>query len=630
MDILDILIAKKQSFTAETERLVRQAKKAMNDANEVVAQVSEIEDAATTAAEQVTSAAEEFDAMKADITAAAAELVDDAIDEKLQDFALDAVNTVNVENNNTSAAKVKQLQVTKNNATQSYNVEKNYTSTGQNEDGSMTQKAITNALSAQKTELENKIKNIKPSGGGGGNISGNISPSDYGAIIAVDENGNIIPSSITEVDIVLTQIITGTYKNPDIVGLEIDYNNKSFTRLQGAKDLTPGADFDKFTMYGGRKRCIVNQNGSILRFVTEEDTPETLADKRIMVYQPAFYYLRIPMSITKTANGFKINKEHIYLSDKRSAGFTLHPIFRDADGNALRYILIPAFESGTYHVATNTYNLTDEQDVDLQNDYLVSVINAKPIGGLTQEFTIPAAKTMANNNGAGWDITNLEFESMNQMLMLVEYGSLNLQNAFDPGISTLPVINRTNYCCTTGSTLTLGNASGRAESTSATYDNNTYTYTTAGKCAISYRGMENPYGNTWRFIGDVSVVNNVVTHKDQIIDFKLPATESWISAFGYDANNSWVFLPIEASSAGNSSLPIGDYFYRSINTTTEYGLIVGGNGSANINGGPFNYAANIEKNTFHQQHDSARVMFIPTVNTSIDNNNYNIWYDSLS
>ena len=166
---------------------------------------------------------------------------------------------------------------------------KNYVTTGQNEDGSMTQKAITNALQSQKTELTNKINNIVVNGGGSGNISGNISPEDSGSIVAVDDNGNITPSTITEEDIILTQIITGTYQNDNIIGLEIDYVNKTFKRLQGAKNKTAGNDFDSYTMLGGRKRCIVNEDGNIVRFLTSTDTIEDVADKRIMVYQPPCY-----------------------------------------------------------------------------------------------------------------------------------------------------------------------------------------------------------------------------------------------------------------------------------------------------------------------------------------------------
>lgn len=640
MNILDILVAKKKSFTEETEKLTRQANEAMAKANEVAAKIDDASDALTAAQEAQTAAeaantraqeiATNLESMKEEITSAAGEVVDEKIAQSISNLQSEIDNTVTdvtLEDSNTSSYKSKKIKVRKKGILNSLNIMKNYTSTGSNEDGSMTQKAVTNALNNQKIELENKIKNIPSSGGGSGNISGNISAEDEGSIVSIDENGNIIPSSITEADIILTQIISGTYKNNNIVGLELDYFNKTFTRLQGAKDLTAGQDFNKFKMYGGRKRCVVDQDGNIQYFLNGEEDPETLINKRIMVYQPAFYYLRVPLSISKTSNGLKINKEQLYLADQKYAGFMLHPLFRNEEGKALRYVLLPAFESGTYRVNSNSYELNDSQNIDLENDCLVSIINAKPISGQTQEFTSSAAKHMCENNGEGWKMTNLEFESANQMLMMIEFGKPNIQSAFNAGITQLSATAGLNYACNTGSTLSLGNNSGQAVATINIRNGISTTYTISGQCAISYRGMENPFGNMWRFIDEVSIVNNIMTYKDKIIDFKLASEENWLNAFGYDENHLWAFLPIEASSSANSNLPIGDYYYPPINENIIYEGIIGGHSVSQGNAGIFYYAFNTEKDTFHFQHDTARVMYIPTPNTLIDNHNYNLWYE---
>lgn len=641
MDIIDILIAKKKSFTGETEKLTRQANEAMAKANEVATKIDEA-DEALTAAQEAQSAAEatnlraeeiasNLENMKEEVTSAASEIVDEKITEattQLQTSIDEAVTEVNVEDENTSSYKSKNAKVRKKGILDSFKIMKNYTSTGSNEDGSMTQKAITNALNNQKTELQNEIKNIKPSSGGSsGNISGNISAADEGSIVTIDENGNIIPSSITEADVILTQIVAGTYKNDNIVGLELDYTNRTYTRLQAAASLSAGSDFDKFTLYGGRKRCVVDRAGNIQYFLTGEEDPATLANQRIMVYQPSFYYLRVPLSVSKINNGYKINKEHLYLSDQKYAGFMLHPLFRDENGNALRYVLLPAFESGTYRVNSDTYELGDTQDINLENDCLVSIINAKPISGQTQSFTYDAAKQMCENNGQGWEMTNLAFESANQMLMMVEYGSPNIQNAFNIGITKLTSTSGINFACNTGSTLRLGNASGQALSTVNVRNGNSTTYTSAGQCAISYRGMENPFGNMWRFIGDVTVTNNILTYKNEVIDFKLASNENWVNAFGYDKDHNWVYLPIEASSNANSNLPVGDYYYPNLAANTLYAGIIGGFSTSNTNAGIFYYSFNIEKETFHYQHDTARVMYIPTPNTLVDNHNYNLWHE---
>jgi len=628
MDILDIILAKSMTPQGQIDTYAAKAQKAVTDAKQAVDNIESITEQTNTNNENAQIALE-----NAQAAAATFEDIDATIDAKVQAAVSatepEGVSAVDVIDSDTSAAKIKKLRARKKGVQQAYDVMKNYTSTGNNEDGSMTQKAITQALQNQKTELETKIKNI-PSGGGSGsgNISGNISAEDEGSIVTIDENGNIIPSSITEADVILTQIISGTYKNDNIVGLEIDYANKTFSRLQGAKGLTAGTAFNKFTMFGGRKRCIVDAQGNIIRFLTSEDTAETVADQRIMVYQPSFYYLRVPLSTTKTTNGIKVNKEHLYLSDKKSAGFMLHPIFRDEDGNALRYVLLPAFEGSAYRYSSNTFVYDDAQNIDFEHDCLVSTINAKPISGTTQEFTAANAKKMAENNGTGWKMTDLKFVSMNQMLMMVEYGSPNIQNTFNKGLTEASNLANINLGFNTGSTLSLLNSSGQALSSLTIRNGVETTYSEEGKCSISYRGIENPYGNMWKMIDGLTIINHTANYNGTDISFKITNADGWINAFGYDNDFDWIYLPIEVSSNANSNLPVGDYTYQNSNQNEQTVGMIGGFSSSTTNSGLFYYSLETTTN-FHSRHDSARVMFIPTTNTMIDNHNYNTWYNSL-
>ena len=648
MDIIDILIARNLSFSAETSKLVQQAEAAMAKANEVAAIIADAQDALAAAAEaqeaaetanaRSTEVAAQFEEISNDLDEAVQEAASAVIDDKIaaatseisssaaaaQEAAADAVTDVEVINDDTAAAKVKKTRVRKRGIQQAYDTMKNYTSTGSNEDGSMTQKAITQALQNQKTEIETRINNIIITGGGSGNVSGNISAEDEGSIVAVDSNGNITSSSITETDVVITQIVAGTYQNENILGLEIDYANRTFTRLQGAKQKTAGTDFNQYSILGGRKRCIVNADGSIERFLTANDTLASINNKRIMVYQPAVYYLRVPLSTTTTTNGTKVNKEHIYISNKKYAGFELHPLFKDANGNPVKYVLLPAFESGTLR-SNGTVEKQDSQDINFAADKLISVAEAKPISGETQDFTYSAAVQMAKNNGAGWDITDLRFESLNQMLMMIEYGTMNLQSGFNRGISSLTSGGTINTAAYTGSTFDLFNTSGQAVATLG-YDGSTYT--NEGYCAISYRGIENPYGNIWRFMGNVKVIGQTLYYYDEPINFKLPTASGWIQAIGYDKEHDWVFLPIaDEATTGNSSLPVGDYLFITNNATVKAG-ICGGLASSQEYAGPFYYSFNIRQDNYHYRSDSARVMFIPTANSTIETSNYNIWTNS--
>lgn len=70
----------------------------------------------------------------------------------------------------------------------------------------------------------------------------------------------------------------------DIVGIQVDYKNKTFKRLAGAANLTKGSDFDKFTMFGGRKRCNVADDGSIVAWYGDADYKEDGSMGQVMVY----------------------------------------------------------------------------------------------------------------------------------------------------------------------------------------------------------------------------------------------------------------------------------------------------------------------------------------------------------
>lgn len=636
MDILDILIAKKKSFTGETEKLTRQANEAMAKANEVVDIIDDASDALAAAQEAQTAAetantraqeiASELENMKEEVASAASEAIADTAEE-LQAAIDEAVTEVDVEDNNTSSYKGKKIKVRKKGILNSLNLFKHYTSTGSNEDGAMTQKAVTDALNAQKTFLENKIKNIPSSGSGSGNISGNLSDAEPGSLVIVSDNGNIAASSITENEIVKTQIALGSYIPKSAIGVEIDYDDKSIIRAQEAIGLTAGTDFDKYPMYGGRRRCIVNDSGAIVAFFGDNNYVEDGSVGQVMVYQPKFYYLRLPIKMTKANERTIINKEILYISAVKQAGFSIHPLFLDSNDNELDYVLLPAYEGSSFSTSTNSYNLTDNQNIDFDIDLLCSIAGAKPISGTSQSLNITNAMKLASNRGIGWQLTNFAAESLNQILMVIEFGSLNLQTAFNKGITTLTNKN-SNISCITGSTSNLGSLSGMATSSS----DGTSSYIEEGKCAINYRGVENSYGNIWRFIGDVRIEkkNNLqyLIYKDnhnveKIFASALPAKSDWIAYFGYDEKAPWAFVPAVCEGA-NSAVPVGDFTYVDNSRSENKCCVIGGKGSAGDYAGPFYYGMDYAYDTPAASYGGS-LMYQPEYNTTIYLTNISKW-----
>lgn len=632
MDILDILMAKKKSFTGETEKLTRQANEAMAKANEVAAKIEDAEDllsAAQTANETAQSVAENLESLQEDIQTATNQIIDNKISTALNNLNIDVgVTNVGVEDNNSASYKSKRARITKNNTDTIYDISKNYTATGSHEDGSMTQKAITDALTAQKTELEAKIHNSN----GSGNISGNLIDADPGSLVIVGDNGNIASSTITENDLIQTQILLGNYIPEAAVGIEIDYDNKITNRIQEAIGLNPGTDFDKYPMYGGRKRCLVADDGEILAFENDENYTEDGSLGQVMVYQPKFYYFRSPLKTTKVEGRTIINKEIIYISAIKQSGFKIFPTFLNSDDNELDYILLPAYEGGTFDISANQYNITDEQNVDVDNDLLASVAGIKP----TSNISVTNMNKLATNRGQGWSLTNLAAISANQMLMIIEFGSLNLQSTFNKGITKLNGDSTINISCNTGATTNLGSTSGMALSTTQYKNGSTTTYTEEGTCAISYRGMENPYGNIWHFIGDAKVIQNnnkqYLTYKNnrgetKIFGSAIPANSDWISYFGYDENATWAFIPTVCQNA-NSAVPVGDYVYISSQNNNDKCCVIGGKGSAADYAGPFYYGMDYNYDTAGVSY-GGELMYTPNINTNIYSANIAKWRSEL-
>lgn len=373
----------------------------------------------------------------------------------------------------------------------------------------------------------------------------------------------------------------------DIVGIQVDYKNKTFKRLAGAANLSKGSDFDKFTMFGGRKRCNVADGGSIVAWYGDADYKEDGSMGQVMVYQPKFYYLVCPVEYDPidTGLGYHLRKANYYVSEKPRAGFRLHPAFYDASGNELEFILDSAFEGSIYDASTSAYLLNDEQVMTVGEDKFSSIAGTKPASGLTQNLTRPNIEIMAQNRGANWHGDFIKPTSARQLLMIIEGGIMNTQTAYGQGVVSIPDNGSYNCSSITGSTSELGNTSGRASKTINTKGDASTTETVDGKTAVSWRGTENPWGNIWKFVyginfyctvdkpfeGYVCTDLNFAESKNsgnyENIGFTLPSANGYISAIGYSTKYDWLFLPSEVT--GNSSLPVGDYYYQD-NTWNGY------------------------------------------------------------
>lgn len=449
------------------------------------------------------------------------------------------------------------------------------------------------------------------------------------ALRSEDFNAQEILSGVTDIRAYL-----GMIETEDVLGITMDYKNKTCTRIAGAKNLTAGADFDKFSMYGGRKRCNVSDGGTINAYYGDEGYTEDGSNGQVMVYQPKFYYLVCPLEYDRqeTGYGYHLRKANYYISETQRAGFKLHPAFYDKNGNEVDYILMSAYEGCIYDTSASAYLKNDEQVMDASKDKFSSIAGARPASGVSQNLTRPNIEQLAKNRGEGWHSLGIKTASMEQLLMIVEMGMMNLQTAIGQGVVNLPWTTgsdtTSSYAGATGSTASLGNGTGRATKTT-TYEGGKATdYTVDGKTSICYRGVENFWGNIWKFayginfyceVGkpflgyvckDFNYAESKKTDNYENIGFALPSENGYVSAMGYSTKYDWLFLPSEVK--GNSSLPVGDYYYQN-NTWDGYRIAqLGGGWHRGSGAGGFSWSLSNGVGT-RGRDIGGRLVYVPTV-----------------
>ena len=483
------------------------------------------------------------------------------------------------------------------------------------------------------------------------------------------------------------------YTEDDIYGVEVDFANRTFTRLAGAVGKTPGADFDSILAFGGRYRCNLTdegvevakygdtgytETGALTQAITIEGVTYAAGTPvQVMVKQPKFYYKVVPLKLEKndaeeidrieftagassdgnititlngqnfnvavlasentataiatkvrnatfngwttggsgatvtftrnkkgvcaaptfnggttgvTANvartqvgyigkGFKLRKARYYVSMTKKAGFKVHPAFVQ-NGVEREFIYLSAYEGSLYDVSASAYILDDSQVADFNTDKLSSIANAKPISGLSQNLTRRNCGLLAENRGNGWYQQYAATIACSQLLFTIEYASMNTQSKIGAGVTNKTDDGATSMTELTGATTNLGNASGSVTNTN-------------GYNVVSYRGEENLWGNIWKFtdgmnvycdasqgIHSLYIADNAFAESKNTDNYKdagitLATKEGYVSAMAYNEEFDWLFVPAET--LGDSALPVGDYFYQNVSSSTGYRIaLLGG------------------------------------------------------
>lgn len=397
-----------------------------------------------------------------------------------------------------------------------------------------------------------------------------------------------------------------TNKYQRFISRYIDFDNNNMSTVTG--------DINNVKAFTNRRRCNVLDNGMISAFYGDDNYTEDGSNGQVMVYQPKFYYKVEPIRLEPITDsvGYHIREAIYSVSDIPLTGYKLHPAFINEDGNEVGYFCLSAYEGCAYDVSESAYITNDSQTVDFTadtGDMLSSIANVKPMSGLSQQLTRPNSEVIAKNRGVGWHTYGIKQASANQMLMFIEYG--NLQSNIGLGVTS--ITDNSSYNCSsyTGSTSSLGNGTGMASSTINEIGGTETTYTENGKISISYRGMENPYGNIWDFVYGINIhgdgtqrsgVPYICTdysyaeskNSDNYVGAGFTTTVNaygYVKAFGYgNPDYDWLFMGSDTNSSSGGI--IGDYCCTAVNLNGYRVGILGGRWSDNSYAGGFYWYLN--------------------------------------
>lgn len=315
-----------------------------------------------------------------------------------------------------------------------------------------------------------------------------------------------------------------------IYGIEWNKTQDSYRRLESAKGLwvpharTKGykdSDFDDVYPYNGIGRCNVADDLTVNAYYGDPDYIEDGSNGMVMDEIPKFYY--------KYEFFIAVNNDKIYrwyISELPREGFELHPSYI-RNGKINDYIYIAAFEGSS------------------SGGLLESVAGKQPVKNKTRD----QFRKEAEARGPGWALLDFLSVGAYTMLYLIEYGTFNSQEEIGKG-----VVDKTSGKMSVDTGFTKGNKS--------------FGDPNDGETPVSYRGMENLWGNAWKFIDGFVIKDNGYYITDDITNFNDTSAgytrigaNNPITTNGYvddiDEDIGFAFLP--SSTSGTSSTYLTDY-----------------------------------------------------------------------
>lgn len=341
------------------------------------------------------------------------------------------------------------------------------------------------------------------------------------------------------------------------------------------------------------KRCALNADGSVNYYLDPTDSTKkadgsaadlTGADGNVMVEVPKFWFKH---ELNGSKNTWRIRTTAY-------PGYTVHPAFIKA-GVEVSHRYIGAYDAcyldatdGTYKSGLNLDDMTG--NLDLANDKLASVSGVYPLVGVTRA----ECRSLAANNGTGWHQLDFALWSAIQMLYLAEYADFDTQSNLGDGNTGASYLSSSSSQTDSphsvaGKSNSLGNAS--TDSTSGASS------ATRDTAFMSYRGIENWYGNCWTWAdginvnegsaGNVHITNDYEDFADGTTTNYTLISSAFPTASGYIQNilNTGAYFLSGDNTGGSSTTYLTDYHYASASASRV--VRVGGSASAGAPAGGF-------------------------------------------
>lgn len=343
---------------------------------------------------------------------------------------------------------------------------------------------------------------------------------------------------------------------PQEFGIQWNQSTDTVTRLGDGIGLTSGSDFTALNDTGvwNLRRCMVNDNLSINYYIDPADPTKigevvntgtyttggtanyTGSHGQVMVEIPKFYwYYEEPSS----------NVYQWWVSPEKASGdYEVHPAFITG-ATTKDYIYMSAFEG------------------NVSSSVMRSISGAKPStdtnvsGGTINNF-----RTYAQARGTGWQMQTYWATNALQILYSVEYANFDSQTTIGKGYVDA-ASGSGNESINTGATISLGNTSGAASGTN-------------GLVSISYRGVENFWGNIRKWVDGLNIRNReaFVANENFASDTftgSYTSVGTLASANGFVSNIQFPHFLATAVSGSSTSHLYDNYFQNTGDRVARFG-----------------------------------------------------------